>query len=603
MICELSHIDRHFADFICREAGEPSPLLRLVASLASKAVGEGNVCLDLSCIAGNESLVGDERHLLPPLEDLTGFLQGLPVVGRPGQYRPLIMDAGARLYLYRYWKYERELADAILGKAAATGDGIDGKRLSDGLGRLFPANPGGSTDWQKVAALAAVRNRFAVISGGPGTGKTSTVVKVLALLLEQANGPAGFALAAPTGKAAARLKESICLWKEELACGAGIKAGIPEDVTTIHRLLGAVGNSIRFRYSRDNPLPHDVVIVDEASMVSLPLMSKLVTALKPEARLILLGDRDQLSSVEAGAVLGDICGGSRCEPFSREFADFAMEVAGEMVPVAGEKSKLPPLADCLVVLKKNYRFGEGSGIGEVSRSVNSGDGKKSLSLLLKGEKKDISMVELPKGGDLKRQISAKVMEGYKAYLSAASPGEALAAFDKFRVLCVVRQGVYGVAGVNRLAEEALAEKGFIDPASRWYIGRPVIITANDHGLKLYNGDVGLVLPDAQAGGGTRVFFPSPEGGVRSFSPIRLPAHETVFAMTVHKSQGSEFDRALLILPESDSRVLSRELVYTAITRAKISVAIWGSEEIMLAAVSRRITRTSGLRDVLWPAGE
>lgn len=603
MICELSHIDRHFADFICREAGEPSPLLRLVASLASKAVGEGSVCLDLSCIAGKESLVGDERHLLPPLGDLTGFLQRLPVVGRPGQYRPLIMDAGARLYLYRYWKYERELADAILGKAAATGDGIDGKRLSDGLGRLFPANPDGGTDWQKVAALAAVRNRFAVISGGPGTGKTSTVVKVLALLLEQANGPAGFALAAPTGKAAARLKESICRRKEELACGAGIKAGIPEDVTTIHRLLGAVGNSSRFRYSRDNPLPHDAVIVDEASMVSLPLMSKLVTALKPEARLILLGDRDQLSSVEAGAVLGDICGGSRCEPFSREFADFAMEVAGEMVPAAGEKSKLPPLADCLVVLKKNYRFGEGSGIGEVSRSVNSGDGKKSLSLLVKGARKDISMGGLPKGDDLKRQISAKVTEGYKPYLSAASPGEALAAFDKFRVLCAVRQGVYGVAGLNRLAEEALAEKGVIDPASRWYIGRPVMITANDHGLKLYNGDVGLVLPDEQAGGGTRVFFPAPEGGVRSFSPIRLPAHETVFAMTVHKSQGSEFDRALLIMPESDSRVLSRELVYTAITRAKISIAIWGSEEIMLAAVSRRITRTSGLRDALWPAGE
>lgn len=596
---ELTYIDRHFADFICREAGKPSPALRLVASLASNAVGDGNICLDLAGIAGRDVRVDGDNHALPSLGEVRGYLQGLPVVGRPGEFRPLVLDDADRLYLYRYWNYERDLAEVILHKAASTIDGIDETVIADGLRRLFPGS-GGETDWQKVAALAAVRKRFTVISGGPGTGKTSTVVKILALLLEQAGEtPLRFALAAPTGKAAARLKESIRLMKEKLDCGDDVKARIPDEVTTIHRLLGAVGNSIRFRHSRENPLPHDAVIVDEASMVSLPLMAKLATALKPEARLILLGDRDQLASVEAGAVLGDICGGSRLEPFSGEFSAFAAKVAGETVPAGAGKKSLPPLADSLVVLKKNYRFGEASGIGEVSRAVNAGDWVQSVSLLGEGAGKDISMRSLPKAADLIKSLSGEVIEGYGRYLAAETPGEALAAFDTFRILCAVRQGMHGVAGINRLVEEILAEKGLIEPRNRWYTGRPVMVTANDYGLKLFNGDVGLVLPDPELEGETRVFFPATDGGVRSFSPIRLPAHETVYAMTVHKSQGSEFERVLLMLQESDSQVLSRELVYTGITRAKAYVDIWGSEEVFRTAVSRQIQRTSGLRDALW----
>jgi len=598
---ELSHIDLHFAEFICREACEPSPVLKLVASLASNAVGEGNICLDLACITGRDVLVDDANHVMPPLGELRGYLQGLPVVGSPGEFRPLVLDVADRLYLYRYWSYERDLAEIILHKAAATMDGINEAVLADGLRRLFPGNGAGETDLQKVAALAAVRKRLTVISGGPGTGKTSTVVKILALLLEQAREtPPRFALAAPTGKAAARLKDSIRLMKERLECGDDVKARIPDEVTTIHRLLGAVSDSIRFRHSKENPLPHDAVIVDEASMVSLPLMAKLATALKPEARLILLGDRDQLASVEAGAVLGDICGDRRIEQFSGEFSDFVAKVAGETVPAGTGKEPLPPLADSLVVLKKNYRFGEASGIGEVSRAVNSGDGKRSVSIIGEGAGRDISMRNLPKETDLKSSLSGDVIEGYGRYLAVETPGEALAAFDTFRILCAVRQGMRGVVGVNRLVEEILAEKGLIEPRNRWYTGRPVMVTANDYGLKLFNGDVGLVMPDRESGGAPRVFFPASEGGVRSFSPLRLPAHETVFAMTVHKSQGSEFDHVLLMLPESDSQVLSRELVYTGITRAKTYVDIWGNEEVFHTAVSRRINRTSGLRDALWP---
>jgi len=598
---ELSHIDRYFADFICREAGDTSPVLKLLVSLTSNAVGNGNICLDLGDYAGSDVRVDGEDECVPSMEELRRYFHDLPVVGKPGDFRPLVLDGNDRLYLYRYWNYEQQLARVILDKSAGTCAGIDETILSDGLRRLFSVKSGDETDWQKVAAVAAVRKRFAVISGGPGTGKTSTVVKILALLIEQAKeSPLRIALAAPTGKAAARLKESIRLMKEKLDCAEDVKDRIPDAVTTIHRLLGAIGNSIRFRFSKENLLPFDAVVIDEASMVALPLMAKLATALKPEAKLILLGDRDQLSSVEAGAVLGDICGGSRPEPFSQVFADFVEKVAKETILIEATGTSLPPLQDSLVVLKKNYRFGENSGIGEVSRAINAGKGDEAVSLLQGDRCKDIAWRSLPKASDMKKSLVGEVVDGYGRYLAAQSPAEALASFDSFRILCALRQGIHGVAGINGLVEEILAEKGLIDPRSRWYPGRPVMVTANDYGLKLFNGDVGIVLPDPESDDHPRVFFAAPDGGVRSISPLRLPAHETVYAMTVHKSQGSEFNRVLLLLPDSDSQVLTRELIYTGITRAKANVEIWGTEEVFLTAVSRRIDRKSGLRDALWP---
>lgn len=597
---EVTPIDRHFADFVCREAGDHPPVLRLVASLASAAVGEGNICLELAAVAGSEFHADGGSLVVPPLEELRACLGTVPVIGRPGQFRPLILDDGDRLYLYRYWRCQRDLTEFILQKTAEGGGPFDRTLLADGLARLFPSG-GAGTDWQKVAALSAMWRRFAVISGGPGTGKTSTVVKILTLLLEQAAGrPLRIALAAPTGKAAARLRESIRLMKDGLCCADGVKARIPDEATTIHRLLGAVGDSTRFRFSRENPLPHDAVIVDEASMVSLTLMARLVTALKRGARFILLGDRDQLSSVEAGAVLGDLCGGGREELFSSEFAAFAGEVAGETIPVHGGTEKLPPLADSLVILKKNYRFGDTGGIGALSRAVNAGDGDRVLALLKDGSSLGVSWRPLPGSGDLKRSLAPAALSGYERYLAARTPDESLAAFDTFRILCAVRQGGHGVAGINRLVEDILEDQGLIEPRQRWYPGRPVMVTANDYGLKLFNGDVGLVLPDPGREGELRVFFPAPDGGVRSISPFRLPEHETVYAMTVHKTQGSEFEEVLLLLPEKDSPLLTRELIYTGITRARAQVEIWGREDVLRAAVTRRIERSSGLREALWP---
>jgi exodeoxyribonuclease V alpha subunit len=597
---ELSATDRHFAAFIQREAESAPPWLRLAVSLASNAVGNGNICLNLADIAGTDILVDGSEQRVPMLGELQEQLAGTRVVGAPGDFKPLVLDGDGRLYLYRYWKYERDLARVILEKAGTPGIGLDEALLGEGLQRLFPVSKGEGSDWQKIAAVAAVQKRFCVISGGPGTGKTTTVVKIIALLLEQAKERSlRIALAAPTGKAAARLKESIRLMKEKLDCSAAIKLLIPEEVSTIHRLLGVRAGSVRFRHSEDNLLPHNVVIVDEASMVALPLMAKLAVALKADARLILLGDRDQLASVEAGAVLGDICGGGRKEPFSTGFVGFVKSIAGEQVPAGPPTSANFPLSDSLVVLKRNYRFGADSGIGAVARAVNAGEGTNAIALLKEESNVNSSWHNVPAHDSLKKALAERISNGYGPYLAAKTPAEALERFDSFRILCALRQGAYGVAGINALVEEILAEKGMIEQHNRWYPGRPVMVTVNDYHLKLFNGDIGIVLPDPENGGNPRVWFPAHEGGIRNVSPVRLPAHETVFAMTVHKSQGSEFDRVLMLLPDRDSEALTRELIYTGITRAKNEVEIWGDQAVFVEAVSRKIDRKSGLNEALW----
>ena len=586
---QLNDIDRQFASFICRQAGSEDPHLRAAAALLSRGVVAGDVCLDLSGALkdGDAASFGVAGGLAAWVQRLSTF----SVVGAPGEFKPLILDSANRLYLHRYWRYEQELAEAILKRGQAAE--FDPELLKQGLSRLFPAQSE-ETDWQRVAAIAAVSRRFCVISGGPGTGKTSTVVKVLALLLEQQGGEScRIALAAPTGKAAARLKESIM---GGVQCADEVRALIPEDVSTLHRLLGYLKGSCSFRHNRENPLPYDIVIVDEASMVSLPLMAKLVDALRHDTRLILLGDRDQLASVEAGAVLGDICNTGGSEGFSPPFAALAAEVAGDRLPVRESAS---PLADAVVLLRRSYRFSSASGIGRVGALVNAGDGAAALAALTGGKFPDISLAQTPEGSALGEALAERIVSGFGAYLKEKCPEDAFAEFGRFRILCAMRSGPYGVEAVNRLVRERLAKAGLIHPAGRWYAGEPVLITCNDYNLGLFNGDVGLILPDPESGSELRAFFPSGTGGMRKVLPLRLPEHESAFAMTVHKSQGSEFDRVLLILPDRDAPLLTRELIYTAITRAKQSVEVMGNHDLFQTAVERRIIRRSGLRERLW----
>jgi exodeoxyribonuclease V alpha subunit len=334
-------------------------------------------------------------------------------------------------------------------------------------------------------------------------------------------------------------------------------------------------------------------------MVDLPLLSKLLWAVPSHARVILIGDKDQLSSVAPGSVLGDISNTGASIRFSKKAVDAYIRVTGDPIELTPDKGTEPSIKDSIVHLKKSYRFGRESGIGEVSRAVNAMNGERALEILKNEKFTDAIWQRLPTPGAFYRELRHIILEGYGPYLKAADPFEALALFDEFRILSALRQGPYGAAELNRISESIMAEKGLISPEKRWYRGRPILITKNDHNLGLYNGDVGIVLQDDTGNDDLRVYFLSGDGSIRKISPARLPEHETVFAMTVHKSQGSEFERAVFILPDRINPVITGELIYTGLTRARESVRIWAPEAVFLEGVKKRIRRTSGLRDALW----
>jgi exodeoxyribonuclease V alpha subunit len=537
----------------------------------------------------------------PPLDDWVRSLRRCGAVGAPGERAPLVLD-GTRLYLHRYWEYERDLAGWIARAAALDDEPVDEALLSSGLARLFPAGDGGGKepDRQRIAACAAVLRRFSVISGGPGTGKTTTTARLLALLIEQAGGAgARIALAAPTGKAAARMQEAVGKAAAALGCGEETRRAIPREASTIHRLLGPLRGSPRFRHGAGNPLPFDTVVVDEASMVDLALMCKLVRALPPHARLVLIGDKDQLASVEAGAVLGDICG-FREATLPAALSRRVEKIAGCSLPAAPREKPHPAPIPCIVTLRRNYRFRPASGIAALAGAVREGDATRAVALLARGDMEDVVLTPPPPAQRLAAALRGRIVEGFGPCLAAAGLGEKLALLDRFRILTPLRRGPRGVEGLNALVEEVLAAEGLIDPALRWYEGRPLLVLKNDHALRLFNGDAGIVLPDPAAGGGLRAFFPTAGGGApRRLLPLRLPEHETVFATTVHKSQGSEYERVLLLMPERDTPLLTRELLYTALTRARGRVEIVSSPDVIAAAVSRGTRRASGLRRALW----
>ncbi len=594
-------LDIHFARFIQRLAQNNAPEISLAALLVSRKQRDGHICADLSEAAGSapDPENPDAALRYPPLKTWLEALKSSGVAGSPGDITPLILDSENRLYLHRYWEYQDELARNIRERVQARAQKINMDR--DGLERLFPRPENaasGETDWQKMAAFTALTRRFCVISGGPGTGKTTTVAKILALLLEQAEKkqPRIF-LAAPTGKAAARLQEAI--FREKAKLDSPVRDNIPADASTIHRLLGAIPDSPYFRHNERNLLPADVVVVDEASMVDIALMAKLVRALPPSARLVFLGDRDQLASVEAGAVLGDICDTGNIHRFSPDFCHLAQTVAGSGPDCPADDGPVPAICDAIIQLRKSYRFDSGGNIGHLGRAVVSGDDD-ALSVLAASDGDSAVLRRLPEARELGTAIGSAVIGGFGKYLECMNdPARAFQAFERFRILCALRVGPYGAVEINRLVEALLEQAGLIRPEKEWYAGRPVIITRNDYHLRLFNGDTGLVLPDPEAGYQERVFFREEGGRFRKLNPVRLPAHETVYAMTVHKSQGSEFDRILLMLPDRDNPVLTRELVYTGITRAIHRVEIWTRETVFREAVRRPIRRTSGLRDALW----
>ncbi|NKQ09593.1 exodeoxyribonuclease V subunit alpha [Pseudomonas sp. SST3] len=579
----LGPLERAFIASLQRLEPQASEPVLIAAALCCEALTAGDVCLPLARIAGKRPWPELDVSV-PPLAAWRAQLEASSLIGTPGDYTPLILD-GERLYLARYQAYEQQLAEQLLARAADAPE-VDERQLSESLTRLFAFNQQ-SPDWQRLAAAQAVRRRLTVISGGPGTGKTTTVVRLLAALLEQPGGERlAIGLAAPTGKAAARMAEAIRNAKADLPASEAVKEALPDDARTLHRLLGSRGDSPKVRHDAANPLPLDVLVVDEASMVDLALMAKLVAALPPKARLILLGDKDQLAAVEAGAVFAELCEG---RGFDEQAASDLQRITGQSVPVDRPRSRL---GDAVVLLTHSHRFAGDSGIGELARRINGGDAKGTVTLLQE-QRADLAWNATPAPAALIERLE----QGYAPYLQAArqaDPAMAFDAFNGFRALTAQRQGAFGVTGINESLEARLKRRLGVPARERWYPGRAVMVRQNDYALGLFNGDIGLCLKTEQ---GLRVFFEGEEG-FRGFAPARLPSHDSAFAMTVHKSQGSEFAEVLLALPEQPSPLLTRSLFYTGITRAKQKVEIWALPARLAEAVNTRAERAAGLAERL-----
>ncbi len=600
----LRPLDIQFARML---AAPEEPAFMLACACLSADAGAGHVCLPLELLTPDGLFNGRQPQLAEAAWSLAGRLsadqwRGLltasVAVGDGSWPTPLVLDK-QRLYLQRMWQNESRVAAFF--NAIHPQPITDESAIAAVLNRFFPTN-GNEVDWQKVAAAVAITHPVAVVSGGPGTGKTTTVAKMLAAMLVLAEGRRlRVLLAAPTGKAAARLSESLGTALQRLDLSEEQRRLFPREAVTLHRLLGAQPHSQRMRYRQGNPLHVDVLIVDEASMVDLPMMANLLAALPPRAKVIFLGDRCQLASVEAWAVLGDICCFAE-QGYSPARNRQLRRLTGCDL-TAGAAVSRPAAADSLCLLRKSYRFDDRSGIGRLANTVNTGDSHRALAMLNAGLDPDVAYAPMRDAEDYPRLLDG-CLAGYRDYLLRVRAGESagaiLSAFNHYRLLCALREGPFGVAGLNVRIEQTLFNAGLItrsvDSMTRGYAGRPVMITRNAPSLGLYNGDIGIMLNNPA--GELKVHFPLPDGTIKAVPLSRLPEHETAFAMTVHKAQGSEFTHTALVLPNQHLPVLTRELLYTAITRARERISVYANDDVMQRAIATPTQRRSGLVDRL-----
>lgn len=645
----LRRLDAALAAFLADRDPEAEPAVLVSAAMLSQMEGRGHTCLPLAHVVTPPAALmtgvasGPEVHeavhaLWAELPSrLNGWVQALRSsrVVRDARVdadlgQPLVLsgsEAAPVLYLRRYWDYECRVARQLrfrVSEPVAVNEAVAGTWLD----QLFPSSPkatkgGVATDWQKLACGIALRARLSVITGGPGTGKTYTAARLLALLfaVDEDSDRLRVALAAPTGKAAARLKQSIDASLEQLQTALGDRIQLSSltqrvgAARTLHALLGARSDTRKFRHDASHPLDVDVLIVDEASMIHLEMMAALLDALPPTARVIFLGDKDQLASVEAGAVLGDLCRDAEQGCYAPETLRYAREVAGQELDLIYQDHSggAPLLAQQTVMLRESRRFG--GPIGKLAQAVNHGDVRAAHSTLTadqSGAVCELAADSPEVAVRLALHGRPGAAGGYMDYLRemAARPesiceGEHLAwvkrvltAFDRFRLLCAVREGEWGVSGLNRAVQQAFAAQGLLKIHGEWFEGRPVMVTRNDATLGVFNGDIGIALRPATRGGPLRAYFM--DGPVvRSVGVSRLPYVETAFAMTVHKSQGSEFLHTVLVLPPYGLGMLQRELVYTGITRAREAFTLVSPDAGALAnAIQHPTQRASGLLSLL-----
>jgi exodeoxyribonuclease V alpha subunit len=561
----FSELACQFASFIVRLDKTGDELVPLTAALVSKAVAEGHVCLNLTQL----QLPSELPINLPEIGQFQSRLLASNVVGKQGEFTPLVLNENGQLYLYRYWQHEQDVADQVKRRSENKVE-FDLVKLVTDFDAWQSSIKG--TDWQKVAVLMALTQGLSIISGGPGTGKT-TIVKTLLRFLHNQNSDLRVALAAPTGKAVARLQQSTQ------------DSEFRFEVKTIHRLLGISADNEVGRFSAERQLSIDVLIIDEASMIDISLMAKLLLALPEKARLVLLGDSQQLASVESGAVLASLC--QHSVAFSNEFVEIAQQCG--MTDLAGVEQQ-GFLTNQLVQLRHSYRFKADSLIWQLANKVNAGDIAAVLDVL---SEQPVWM----QPDD--NTILQTLMSGYAGFIKSVEakrePKTILEQFDTFRLLAALKRGAQSVDAVERLIHRHLAQRGWRTQHD-FYHGRPIMISQNDYRLQLFNGDIGVVLQDDD--GQLKAFFCFDDK--LRFVPLnRLPAHDTAFAMTVHKSQGSEFDHVAVLLPEQINPVLNKELLYTAITRAKQSVLVLSNTEVLAHTIQTQHQRQSGLDDLFF----
>lgn len=582
-------VHRQFADFFQNKNLEP------FLYLLSKRFSEGHICLDLNELDSEEisELLTEAGFKNKP--DSAG-LENQAIVGKDGDYQPFILWKN-KLYMQRYFHYETVVFQKIkefIKTESSSKTELKSKLLEqkEMIATIFPPDTLNQPDWQMIATMSAVLNNFNIITGGPGTGKTTTVAKILSLLL-RLNPNIKVALAAPTGKAAARMAESLkeTASKDKFPMDDRTKEFIANlKPATIHRLLGTKRDSIYFKHDTENPLPYDLIIVDESSMIDVALFAKLMDAIKPETKVIFLGDKDQLASVEAGSLFGDLCTAQkRLNMFSPERADFINSIMPE------GKTKLPqenieennhPLFEHIIELQHSYRFAKEGNIGPFSKAIIENDVEVLKEFIQKGTE-DILIDTKYDDKEL-----TKFAKGYHDYIEEKDIKEALKKLNNLRVLCAIREGKYGLYETNKKIEKYLQEQNLIILNAVFYEHRPIIVTGNNYELGLYNGDIGIVRKDEH--GNLKVWFEDADTNLRAIQPAFINTAETVFAMTIHKSQGSEFENVFVQLPDFENPILTRELLYTAVTRAKEKVTVQGSEEIILKTCELRVKRGSGI---------